>query len=133
MDIKVLNKDNFSLYAMGNYTNPDCINMKEFTEDLAKIKYVKRLLRKYIRTGKLRTILALNHIVILSNVFGHHAASRMLFYKLDKETHSSLKTILLFLNYIDENEKMDLVSLNTVPLDITLCHILKKSINNETQ
>jgi hypothetical protein len=50
MDFKRLSKDNFMLYAIGHYSNPDCLGMAEFNEDLAKIKYVKRLLKKYCRT-----------------------------------------------------------------------------------
>ena len=42
MDFQTLTKNNFILYAMGNYTNPDCMGINEFDDDMAKIKYVKR-------------------------------------------------------------------------------------------
>ena len=125
MEIKVLTKENFMLYAMGNYTNPDCLSMNEFTEDLARIKYVKRLLKRYNRTGNLRTILLLNHLMVLGNVFGRTPASRMLFHKLESDTHSVLKTVLLYLDYIDERVVFDGLSVDNIPLDDGLAKILR--------
>lgn len=124
MDFKELNRDNFMLYAMSNYSNPDCIGMNEFNEDLAKIKYVKRLLKKYQRTGKLRPILLLNHLIILGNVFGPTPAARMLFYKLESDIHPSLKTVLLYLNYIHEGMIFDRTCLENVPIDSKLAKTL---------
>lgn len=131
MEIKTLTKENFLIYAIGNYTNSDCIDMSEFYEDLAKIKYIKRLLKKYKRTGKIRCLLVLNHIIVFANVFGIRASSQMLFYKLESELHSVLKTILMYLNYIQDNEQMYFVSLNDVPLDAKLYLLLKKTVTNE--
>lgn len=124
MDFKELNRDNFMLYAMSNYSNPDCMGMSEFNEDLAKIKYVKRLLKKYKRTGKLRPILLLNHLMILGNVFGPTPAARMLFYKLESDIHPSLKTVLLYLNYIHEGMIFDKTRLENVPIDSKLAKTL---------
>lgn len=122
----MLTKDNFMLYAMGNYTNPDCMGMAEFNEDLSKIKYVKRLLKKYRRSGRIRPILLLNHLVIMGNVFGQHATARMLFHKLDGEIHPALKTVLMYLNYIDERMIFDGVAVGDVPLDMKLAEELKR-------
>jgi hypothetical protein len=94
-----LNDDNFLLYAMKSYDKPNCI-LSEFEEDLCRIKYIKRLIRRYKTTGELKERLILNHIIILSNVFGIESCVRMLFYKLDKEDYEVLKTFLLFLNYM---------------------------------
>jgi len=125
MNIKVLTRDNFMLYAMGNYTNPECLSMAEFTEDLSRIKYVKRLLKRYRRTGNLRTILLLNHLMVLGNVFGRTPASRMLFHKLESDIHSPLKTVLLYLDYIDEQVILDGIPVGEIPLDDRLARILR--------
>jgi hypothetical protein len=125
MDFKVLNRDNFMLYCMGNYTNPDCLGMSEFTEDLARIKYVKRLLKRYKRTGNLRTILLLNHLMVLGNVFGRTPAARMLFHKLECDIHAPLKTVLLYLDYIDERSVFDGVSVEDISIDERLAQILR--------
>lgn len=126
MDFKVLNRDNFMLYAMGNYTNPDCTGMGEFTEDLSKIKYIKRLLKKYRRSGKIRPILLLNHMVIMGNVFGAYPAARMLFHKLEADIHPPLKTSLMYLNYIHEGMIIDGAVIADIPMDMKLAEVLRK-------
>ena len=94
-----LSDDNFLIYAMKAYDKPNCI-MSEFEEDLSRIKYVKRLIKRYKTTGELKERLILNHIIILSNVFGVEPSVRMLFFKLDKDDYEVLKTFLLFLNFM---------------------------------
>jgi len=93
-----LTDDNFMLYAMHNYQNPSCNSMKEFQEDLNRIRYIKRLFNKYYKTGKLKERLILNHIVVFYNMFGREASTRMIFLKIDENFHSYLKT---FLSYLD--------------------------------
>jgi hypothetical protein len=97
--IENLNDDNFIIYAMKAYDRPNCI-MSEFEEDLSRIKYVKRLIKRYKTTGELKERLILNHIIVLSNVFGIEPSARMLFFKIDKEDYDILKTFLLFLNFM---------------------------------
>lgn len=94
-----LNDDNFLMFAMKAYDSPNCI-MSEFEEDLKRIKYVKRLIKRYKTTGELKERLILNHLIILSNVFGTKNSVRMLFYKIDEEDYDILKTFLLFLEYM---------------------------------
>jgi hypothetical protein len=91
--------DNFLIYAMKAYDKPNCI-MSEFEEDLKRIKYIKRLIKRYRLTGELKERLILNHIIILANVFGTESAVRMLFFKIDREDYDILKTFLVFLNYM---------------------------------
>jgi len=96
-----LHDDNFMIYAMKAYDSPNCIQ-SEFEEDLKRLKYVKRLIKRYRITGELRERLILNHITILGNVFGVESCVRMLFYKLDRDDFDILKTFLLFLNYMPQ-------------------------------
>jgi len=126
MEFKILTKDNFMLYAMGNYTNPDCMSIVEFNEDLARIKYVKRLLKRYRRTGNMRSILLLNHLMVLGNVFGRTPASRMLFFKLESDIHSPLKTVLLYLEYIHDNTSFDSLNIQEIEFDQHLAKILRQ-------
>jgi hypothetical protein len=102
--IENLCDDNFVIFAMKAYDKPNCI-MSEFEEDLKRIKYVKRLIRRYKITGELKERLILNHLIILTNVFGVESSVRMLFYKLDKEDYDILKTFLLFLNFMPKMVK----------------------------
>lgn len=94
-----LTDDNFLIYAMKCYNSPNCI-MSEFEGDLKRLKYIKRLIKKYKATGDLKERLILNHIIVLSNVFGTEACVRMLFYKFDRNDYHILKTFLLFLSYM---------------------------------
>lgn len=97
-----LTDDNFMMYAMKCYDSPNAI-MSEFEEDLKRIKYIKRLIKRYKTTGELKERLILNHIIILSNVFGTRNAVRMLFFRLDKEDYQILKTFLIFLGYMPDS------------------------------
>jgi hypothetical protein len=102
-----LNDNNYLLFAIKNYENPQAITKEDFEDDLKRIKYVKRLLKRYKNTGELRTHLILNHLIVLFNVFGD-AAVPLLFFKLDEELWSSTKSFLMFLNRIPEHPRSDL-------------------------
>ena len=96
-----LNDGNFLIYAAKHYDRPHILQ-SEFEDDLSRIKYIKRLLRKYRQTEEFKERLILNHVIILSNVFGVQPAVNMLFFKLDPEDYPALKTILLFLNFMPD-------------------------------
>ena len=49
--------------------------------------------------------LIFNHLIVFYNMFGTEAATRILFYKIEKEYWSILKTFLLYLNYMPEKIK----------------------------
>ena len=96
-----LNDDNYLLFAIKFYENPQAITMEDFETDLKRIRYVKRLLKRYKNTGELKIHLILNHLIILFNVF-NDAAVPLLFYNLEKELWPSIKSFLIFLNRFPE-------------------------------
>ena len=96
-----LNEDNYLIFAIKFYENPQAVTMEDFETDLKRIRYVKRLLKRYKNTGELKTHLILNHLIILFNVF-NDAAVPLLFYNLEKELWPSIKSFLLFLNRFPE-------------------------------
>ena len=102
-----LDEQNYLLYAMKFYDNPECQNVEEFYEDLNRTKYLKRLLRRYISTGALRERLILNHIIIFFNVFGISAGIRLLRYKIEKDLHPQLNSFFLYLDYITVDQVED--------------------------
>jgi len=124
MDFSKLNNNNFILYVSKYYENPQCNSMDEFNEDLNRIKYIKRLLRKYIKTGILRERLILNHLIILQNVFGPKVTSRILFFKVDEELYSELKTFLVYLKYLPDS--IPEVDLEKIPLDNKIVSVLRE-------
>lgn len=102
-----LNENNYILFAIKYYENPQSVTMEDFESDLKRIRYVKRLLKRYKNTGELKTHLILNHLTVLFNVF-NDAAVPLLFYNLDKELWSSIKSFLIFLNRLPEYPKTEI-------------------------
>ena len=94
-------------YAIRNYNNPHCEGEKEFEDDLKRFKYIKRLLRKYYDTDVLKERLLLNHIIVLNNVFGADACSTLLIYKIQPEYWPALKSFLIYLNILRDDELKD--------------------------
>jgi hypothetical protein len=88
------------MYAIKNYDNPSCVGMDEFLDDLKRFKYIKRLLRKHNVGKELKERLILNHIIVLGNLFGVEATTKMLFFKLEKKFWPQIKAFLIFLNYM---------------------------------
>jgi hypothetical protein len=101
MKFDELNEDNYLLFAIKFYENPQAITMEDFETDLKRIRYVKRLLKKYKNTGELKTHLILNHLIVLFNVF-NDAAVPLLFYNLDSDLWPAIKSFLIFLNRFPE-------------------------------
>lgn len=96
-----LNDDNFLMYAIKCYTSPHCIQ-SEFDGDIKRTKYLKRLFRRYKITKSVKERLILNHIILLNNVFGPTATSRILFYRIDERDYDILKTFLAYLNIMPD-------------------------------
>ena len=123
-----LNDGNFLIYAAKCYDRPHMLQ-SEFEEDINRIKYIKRLFRKYRQTGEFKERLILNHIIILSNVFGVEAATNMLFFKIDEEDYPLLKTILIYLNYLPVHLKVMFhkyyVRQEEIPVDLKIANILR--------
>ena len=99
-----LNEDNFLLFAIKNYENPQAVTKEDFDRDLNHFKYIKRLLKRYKNTGQLKTHLLLNHFIILYNIFGE-ATTPMLFFKIESDLCSAMKSFIIFLGRFPEYPK----------------------------
>ena len=123
-----LNDDNFIMYAMKAYESPQCL-MSEFEGDLKRTKYLKRLFRKYKATRILKERLILNHLILLYNVFGAEASTRILFYRIDEKDYDVLKTFLLYLNFMPDKvlsiNGKDIISSN-INVDLKIAEILRQ-------
>lgn len=104
--VNFLNENNFLLYAIKNYDNPECMGLSEFQEDLNRIVYLKRLFRRYHKKRELKERLILTHLITFYNVFGVEAATNILLYKMETELYYILKTFLIYLGYVSL-EKID--------------------------
>ena len=109
-----ITSDNVNMFAIKYYDNPQCEGEKEFYDDMKKFKYIKRLLRKYDDSGVLRERLVLNHIIVLNNLFGPEACVTLLLFKIQREYWSTLKSFLLFLNIIRDDEMQNVEEDKTV-------------------
>ena len=124
-----LNEKNYVHFAMKYYDNRQCTSVDEFNEDLNKIKYVKRLFNRFLETGELRTNLILNHLIVIYNVFENEAATRMLFFRVEKKFYSILKPFLIFLNRLPEKVKGiggEDIKTSHIPLNETTIKELRK-------
>ena len=115
-----ITSENVMMFAIRHYDNPQCEGEKEFQDDLKRFKYIKRLLRKYYETGILKERLLLNHFIVLNNVFGADACATLLLFKIQKEYWAVLKSFLLYLNILKEDE------LNSVQEDQKVREVLEK-------
>lgn len=120
-----LNDNNFLLYAMHHYDNPQCHNIIEFEEDLKRFFYIKKLFSRYRADGIVRERLILNHIIVLYNLFGD-AATNMLFHKINKDDWSTLVTFLVYLNRMPELVEYHNIKLSDIPLDEPVVKVLRK-------
>jgi len=105
-----LNEDNYLLFAIKFYDNPQAVTKDDFEDDLKRIKYVKRLLKRYKNTGVLKTHLILNHLTVLFNVFDD-ATVPLLFYNLERDLWPYIKSFLVFLNRLPEYPKTEINSI----------------------
>jgi len=122
-----LNEDNFLLFAIKNYENPQAVTKEDFEKDLNHFKYIKRLLKRYKKSGELKTHLILNHFIILYNIFGE-ATTPMLFFKIEQELWSSLKSFIIFLNRLPEYPKS---GIHNIQVDLYCLEELYKIYNGK--
>ena len=109
-----LNESNYMLFAIKFYDNPQSVTKDDFESDLKRIRYVKRLLKRYKNTGELKVHLILNHLIILFNVF-NEAAVPLLFYHLEEELWPAIKSFLIFLNRLPEFPKTKINDMKNDP------------------
>ena len=123
-----LTADNILLYAIKSYDKPNML-MSEFKEDKKRFNYLKRLFRRYRKDSDLKNQLILNHIVVLSNVFGAEVITRLLFFNMSREDYSDIKNYLLFLIHMPDVvlgiRGQNLLS-SDIPVDMNIANTLRK-------
>ena len=124
MRFNELTNENYLMFALLHYDNPHCIDIKEYFEDVRKLKYIKRLFNRYKEDGVMKERLILNHIISFYNVFDAEAAARLLFFRVGEQYHSLLKTFLVFLNRMPDKINENLYS-SDIQLDDKITEILR--------
>ena len=115
-----LTDNTFLIYLIKNSSFSE---IQDLYADLTRVKYIKRLLIRFKKTGDLKERLLLNHIIILQNLFGAEVCTRMLFYKIPKDLHSMLKSFLEYLQYIPE--EIPETDVKRIPTDHRIDKVLK--------
>lgn len=105
----ILTDDTLFLYAAKHYYKPQFSDIEEFFEDLKRFKYIKRLVNRYLETDKFPDRLLLNHVIIIFNVFGVEATLKILELRLEDRHWPVIKPILLYLNYIKNDQYTGIV------------------------
>jgi len=128
MSFDNLTDENVILYAVKAYDTPNCV-MSEFTEDMKRLNYLKRLFRRYRKHGEMRERLILNHLVVLNNLFGPEVTTRLLFFRMSKDDYSILKTYLVFLSLMPDRifgiNGKDILS-SDIQIDMKIADELRK-------
>jgi hypothetical protein len=93
---ELLTENNFLLYAAKYYQTRLCCGEEEFKDDLNRIRYIKKLLTRYEQSGDLKERLILNHLIVLTNMFGPYHCSRIIFLKF-QDQFELIKPFLAFI------------------------------------
>ena len=125
MRFNELTNEIYLMYALLHYDNPHCVDIKEYFEDVRKLKYIKRLFNRYKEDGVIKERLILNHLISFYNVFENAAATRLLFFRVGKEYYPLLKTFLVYLNRMPEQVNDNLYSTD-ISMDKNVIETLRK-------
>lgn len=136
MNIDKLTHENFILFCASHYDNYTYHSTEEFIEDLNRIKYIKKLITRYIDKQELKERLILNHIIILNNCFGPEITCKILYLKC-KEQMIYLKPFLVLLNILPEFlyavGEEEIVETDLIPMDDSIVTKLRKEVNGNSK
>lgn len=123
----VITHYNYVQFAIKNYNNPLCKSVEEFNNDLKRVSYIKKHLKKYLKSGKIKDRLLLNQIIIFCNVFGINSGVRMLFFRCEEILFPALKTFLVYLNFIPKTGLIPELnfSIHSISLDANIVKLLR--------
>lgn len=127
----VLDDFTFPIVAAKAYNNNDCCDIAEFREDLNRIRSIKKIFNAYERTGNLKTLLVVNHLIVFYNVFSpEEAATKLLVYKLSPHL-STLSPFLIHLNKWPKavtglGMRRETIWMTDIPLDAKVIEELRK-------
>jgi hypothetical protein len=128
MNEKLTDK-NFLLFCATHYDNAQYASTEDFIEDLNRIKYIKKLITRYVENDDLKERLILNHIIVLNNCFGPEALARILYLKL-KNQMKYVKPFLVLLNIMPDRiynvDDEAVIEFDNIPMDDIIVAKLRK-------
>jgi hypothetical protein len=124
----ILTTENFLIYAAKYYDNPQCHSTEEFLEDLMRLKYIKKLVTRYIESGELKERLILNHITVLSNIFPPKVLCKIIWLKMPEQL-TYIKPFLIFLNLLPDRifnvGERNVIDTTLIPMDQGIINALR--------
>jgi hypothetical protein len=114
--------ENLFLVAARHYRS-QFIDFEELNKDLRRGAQIRSLMSRRLNQikkkmpikDKIHRIL-LNQIIIFFNVFSIDFAKSYLFFLIDEKNFSTLKTVLIFLSYMEEDEMIE-ISLDPIMIN----------------
>lgn len=122
MTFTQIDKENWILFAAQHYDSTGQ-TMEDFYNDLKKFKYINKLLFRYKNGEPINVKLLINHLVVVTNLFGVEVGSTLLFFRIKPEYWSDLKTMLFFLGMVVDED------LPSVPLSEKTLALIKQETN----
>ena len=126
--MQILTSQNFEDYLRKSYDN--YIKEEVFLEDLNRFKHIKKLLTRYISNGpdELRERLILNHLIVLYNVFGPEATSRVIFLRM-QDVLPYIKPFLVYIGILPQLivniEKESVLDTDEINMDKHIVEVLR--------
>jgi hypothetical protein len=124
-----LTDKNFLLYCASHYDNVKYASTEDFVEDLNRLKYIKKLITRYIEYGELKERLILNHIIVLNNCFGPEVLNRILYLKLRPQM-KYIKPFLVLLNIMPDRlyniDDQNIIDTDLIEMDQNIVAKLRK-------
>lgn len=112
-----LTRDNYKVLAGQAYTNPSCVSVEEFEDDLSTHLLVKRLAGKIARGSSKNLRLLTNHVVCFANNFELPFVKQLLLFETDPDERSVILSVMLYLGYLNKHEYSSTeLQLNTLKL-----------------
>lgn len=129
MNKERLDDSNFVLFCASNYRDIKFASTEDFNEDLSRVKYIKKLITRYVENDDLKERLILNHIIILNNCFGPEILCKILYLKL-KPYMEYVKPFLVLLDVMQEKIYSvgpdEVVDLRLIRMDHAIVERLRK-------
>ncbi len=121
--------NNLILTAAKHYVNMKKHGYEEFLDDLKIVGRIQSIISRRsnqiennrTENNKINRLLV-NHIIIFFNVFNIQFAKTYLFFYVKPVHHPILKTILIFLSFMDTDEMIE------IPLDQGMIKFLREQI-----
>lgn len=124
-----LDDNNFIEFCVNNYDNAQCHDEDEFFEDLRRIKYIKKLVTRYMTEGDLKERLILNHLIILQNVFGPYTLCKIILFKMPNQL-KYIKPFLVLMNALPDKVfnvgNQEVILTDAIEMDPKIVEVLRK-------